>query len=376
MLPLRVAYSAVRAAGLHSIRVPVRSIAGPPPPSIPTPPPPPQAYSRPLAPPRQLAVRQRRRIITGMLTVTSSGLMASAVMTPSPLLPSFFVERRGLLTGVGSSADPTVSLELAATAHCIPHPSKANKPGGTGEDAWFVSRSGSVYGVADGVGGWATWGVDPALYAKALMAAAQKAADAEPSLSPKEVMQRAYDAPTVKKVVGTSTACIAAVRGTTVHVANLGDSGAMLVRDGMVAHRTREQQHSFNCPYQLGTDSNDVPKHADEYVWPGMQRGDVLILGTDGLWDNLFDETIAAEVALYMASRSVAHSGVQVSADLAQRIARRAFEAGKSEKARTPFWTKPGGPRGVGGKLDDITVLVAIAGSSSPPDSPRRDPVP
>jgi len=103
--------------------------------------------------------------------------------------------------------------------------------------------------------------------------------------------------------------------------------------------------------------------------------GDVLILGTDGLWDNVFDDAIAAEVAAHMAARTVSHSGMQLSHDLAHRLARKAFTLGSSANARTPFWTKPGAPReGRGGKLDDITVLVAIAGSASPPDSPRREP--
>ena len=46
----------------------------------------------------------------------------------------------------------------------LPHPDKAYKGG---EDAGFVSEK--LLAVADGVGGWAESGVDPALYSKKLI---------------------------------------------------------------------------------------------------------------------------------------------------------------------------------------------------------------
>ena len=36
------------------------------------------------------------------------------------------------------------------------------------------------------------------------------------------------------------------------YTANLGDSGFLLIRDGEVVHRSVEQQHYFNTPFQLG----------------------------------------------------------------------------------------------------------------------------
>lgn len=35
------------------------------------------------------------------------------------------------------------------------------------------------------------------------------------------------------------------------HTANLGDSGFLVVRGGEVVHRSDEQQHYFNTPFQL-----------------------------------------------------------------------------------------------------------------------------
>lgn len=47
----------------------------------------------------------------------------------------------------------------------IPHPAKAHKGG---EDAYSISEDNTLLTVADGVGGWAEQGVDPAKYSRAL----------------------------------------------------------------------------------------------------------------------------------------------------------------------------------------------------------------
>ena len=53
---------------------------------------------------------------------------------------------------------------------------------------------------------------------------------------------------------GSSTACVVALHKEerTMYTANLGDSGFLLIRDGEVVHRSVEQQHYFNTPFQLG----------------------------------------------------------------------------------------------------------------------------
>jgi hypothetical protein len=46
-------------------------------------------------------------------------------------------------------------------------------------------------------------------------------------------------------------------------------------------------QHAFNFPLQLGTHSRDEPmKDAKQYN-VGVEKGDVVIVGSDGLMDNL-----------------------------------------------------------------------------------------
>jgi len=52
---------------------------------------------------------------------------------------------------------------------------------------------------------------------------------------------------------GSSTACVVVLDRTSrrLFAANLGDSGFVVVRAGVVVHRSNEQQHYFNTPYQL-----------------------------------------------------------------------------------------------------------------------------
>lgn len=63
---------------------------------------------------------------------------------------------------------------------------------------------------------------------------------------------------------GSSTACVLVVNGTTLSASNLGDSGFVLVRDGVASFQCPQQQHNFNFPFQLGSaDSmSDQPQAA------------------------------------------------------------------------------------------------------------------
>jgi len=52
---------------------------------------------------------------------------------------------------------------------------------------------------------------------------------------------------------GSCTACLVALHREekTVYTSNLGDSGYMHIRRGVILHRSEEQQHYFNTPFQL-----------------------------------------------------------------------------------------------------------------------------
>ena len=58
-----------------------------------------------------------------------------------------------------------------------------------------------------------------------------------------------------------------------------------------VAFRSRIQMHDFNTPYQLGTNCTDVPEMGHFYT-VNLCPDDIIILATDGMFDNLFDQDI------------------------------------------------------------------------------------
>ena len=64
---------------------------------------------------------------------------------------------------------------------------------------------------------------------------------------------------------GSATVCILVLEGARLHAANLGDSGFWVLRGRKVVHRSPQQQHAFNWPFQLGSPGSrsDTPSSAD-----------------------------------------------------------------------------------------------------------------
>lgn len=82
----------------------------------------------------------------------------------------------------------------------------------------------------------------------------------EQKLFPTFILQKAYQKVTA---VGSATALVAILNGNELHVANVGDSGFFVIRfkngEPYVPYKSKEQQHSFNIPYQL----SQLPTQAD-----------------------------------------------------------------------------------------------------------------
>lgn len=252
----------------------------------------------------------------------------------------------------------------------VPHPDKAEKGG---DDACLVLEHQGVFGIMDGVGGWADKGVDTATYSSTFakkLAAAVLAGEKDPC----RMITYAH---AETRVRGSSTACVATVSPrdglTLVCIGNLGDGGAIVVRGKKVVFTTAAQQHQFNCPFQLGcpryypeTDSVDDVQRYDVSV----SRGDVLIMGSDGLWDNVFlfevarvcEELLMMEGSAQEIAESVAGKAFTNSKDehydspFAQEAREKGYGVGRSERAEID--------RLVGGKIDDIAVLVVIFDST------------
>jgi protein phosphatase PTC7 len=108
--------------------------------------------------------------------------------------------------------------------------------------------------------------------------------------------------------IGSSTACVVVIHKRILYAANLGDSGYLVYRDGNIVQRSAEQVHAFNTPYQLtllpeNLDLDffikDTPENADLQKLE-LQSGDVVLLATDGLWDNVPDAQLLDVCFLYI----------------------------------------------------------------------------
>ena len=101
-----------------------------------------------------------------------------------------------------------------------------------------------------------------------------------------------------QQIIGSSTACLMMLSHTDLklYTTNIGDSGFLVVRRGEVVHRSHEQQHYFNTPFQLSLPPTELqsqvladrPESADQYEF-SVEDGDVILLATDGLFDNVPD---------------------------------------------------------------------------------------
>jgi protein phosphatase PTC7 len=319
------------------------------------------------------------------------------------------------------------------------------------EDAYFVStvklqdekgekeRDVTYVGVADGVGSWREYGVDPRLFSHKLMeecANILQEASAKPGgggdkfrrmIAPSEIMAQAYERVKVENIIGSTTACVALfdkVRHQ-FHFSNLGDSGLVVLRhidsdvagslkrdktktrsertsDLRVAFVSQQQLHSFNHPYQLGWTGQELEAHETKSFKTAaeacttsihVRRGDIIILATDGLFDNVdvddilnvaleWEQTcgfirsgdIVAREKRWAMGNSLTGISAESIGDLAAQLCIKARENSLS-KEDSPFalLAKENDIMWSGGMPDDCTVIALHVVGRSPDDVMDKD---
>eukprot|EP00007_Cunea_sp_BSH-02190019_P005682 CAMPEP_0174236630 /NCGR_PEP_ID=MMETSP0417-20130205/5704_1 /TAXON_ID=242541 /ORGANISM="Mayorella sp, Strain BSH-02190019" /LENGTH=290 /DNA_ID=CAMNT_0015315301 /DNA_START=486 /DNA_END=1354 /DNA_ORIENTATION=+ len=290
------------------------------------------------------------------------------------------------MNAVVSGSSPSCGPARFSAGVCIaPHPDKLSKGG---EDSFFIAERGHVVGVVDGVGGWAEIGVDPALYAKSWTSVASRLVDHGSLTAAEDVLIQTTFKTNKTRIQGSCTAVVASLHtaeddqisvpiepgasasesDAILQVANLGDSGLLVARPNHLGvyeklYRSVEQTHGFNHPYQAGSRGDD-PTLADVYAFP-VQSGDCLVVGTDGLFDNLYDEEILEVLnENYVAEpglpKPVCHTGGDPSsAEVASRIVARAYASSTEVDGQDrPFAVSAREHCYLyyGGKMDDILV--------------------
>lgn len=297
------------------------------------------------------------------------------------------------------------NFNISTGVYCLPKTEKIPKkdkkctPLCCGEDSFAVTENDYevVLAIADGVGGWRSKGIDPSAFSRTLMyhtGEISKAPSEEFMLDenrPKTLIHDAYwklveDFQSgKKKPFGSSTACVVMINRETgqLKFGNLGDSGFVLLSpvdtvEGLgtkyrIKFKSESQTHRFNMPYQItlappngrlsdtsdltATDvSTDPPKKL------GVESGDIVLVMTDGVLDNIFDDELEEMVSTSVNIHSRKRSPSEVPKLVAQDIAFQARQLSENSQRESPFTVeaRKHGLNHLGGKEDDITVVAAI----------------
>lgn len=329
----------------------------------------------------------------GRLFTKSPRVYGSAVAIPALASSLFWYSTQ-------QKEESTGSWRLACGAYCAPkdlstfaaQEKRVIALDCCGEDSFSIIENNVqvVVGMADGVGSWRQKGIDPSRFSRSLMKhleaiimgksesggifgrwAVSNGSSSPlntPPITASDLMKQAFWRLVrgyqngKEQPFGSSTAVIISLNKAdgALDTANLGDSGFLLIRDGDIILRSESQQHRFNAPYQLvltpeGNASDTCRMAALRSTV--VQAGDILLVATDGLWDNLFEDEILSLLRRYSGDNYVEPY------IMAQHIVRDARQASEDPRRESPFCVeaKKHGFDRLGGKMDDITVVVAVA---------------
>lgn len=238
---------------------------------------------------------------------------------------------------------------LYSGAASLPHPSKVLTGG---EDSHFITHP-RWLGVADGVGKWSMEGTSAGLFAQGLMDNCREMVSTSESNALTDPVDVIIGGAAATQYIGSSTVLVACFDGQVLNVANIGNSGFIIIRDGIIYKRSSPMVHEFNFPVLI--EGGDTPSELMECYSIELDEGDVIVSATDGLFNNLYEQEIASII------RKSLQSGLSPQ-DIAALLAARAQEVGQSKSARTPFADAAHAAGYVGytgGKLDDVTVIVS-----------------
>jgi protein phosphatase PTC7 len=293
-------------------------------------------------------------------------------------------------------------------------------------------RQFTYLGVADGVGSWREYNVDPREFSRRMMDECRNILEEASAnghgfrsvLSPAECMAQAYERVRAANIIGSCTACVAlfdSIRHQ-LHFSNLGDSGIIVLRhidsdvagalkrdrrkkrdernsDLQISFVSQQQLRSFNHPFQLGWTGEEI-KEGEENSFKKardscstsihLRRGDVVIMATDGLFDNVdLDEIcnitlawenrhgfvragdIAAREHRWAMGNSLAMFSHESINELANALAQRARELSVDSQIDSPFaiLAKENDIMWSGGMPDDCTVICLHIIGQDPNDN-------
>jgi len=227
-----------------------------------------------------------------------------------------------------------------------------------GDDAFFVCNDSNSAGIADGVGSWRTKGVQSGKFARSLMTNTRNFMEA--GLNPYDAVSVALSDWNDRSNYGSSTVIVAQQSDDRLYVAQMGDSGLIVIRNNRIVFQSEPQEHLLNTPYQVGA-TGDSWSEALRYSIP-VQSGDTIIMASDGLFSNVFPSHIAEIVSQFPRFAT----DLELIQDMAHFLCDYAYAQSQNPSVWTPIAQRryeaglieARDPQSMGGKPDDIAVVV------------------
>jgi len=178
-----------------------------------------------------------------------------------------------------------------------------------GDDVAFIKQSNDhiLIGLSDGVSGNRHHGLDPYKFAHQLILSCLEERDGiNGSSSMRGLVHRAIRCVEKRSIFGSATLCLLSIdkHSSYLRSLNIGDSGFMLIRQNKLIIRSHPQYHRGSSPFQLSSlpktqsfTSNSTRLYHDkpsdgEYIEHNLEIGDLLLIASDGLFDNLYEDFI------------------------------------------------------------------------------------
>ena len=261
------------------------------------------------------------------------------------------------------------------------------------QDAGYFDENFAL--VNDGVGGWEQLGVDSRFYSAnltELLSVNRRICESEGKI--RKRWKRAYGIMKSRMIEGSTTVLEANYCSKTqvLSVANLGDGKLVIFRENFSkvslstdsstssssksssnssssskrshfgyskVYSSIPQSYSFNFPYQLSSRNDEIFQEGVSAAVIDrikLTKGDIIVMGSDGIWDNLYEKTV-----LKMISKT--RNSPNMSSNVAKHLVKQARLYSNLKHLCSPFcekcveagyWRR----RCLGGKLDDSTVAV------------------
>jgi len=275
------------------------------------------------------------------------------------------------------------SLDMSASYHSLHAQLNLMSEGvaSCGEDSYFVSVKKNMMGIADGVSAWSAYGLGNSGYlAFYLMSCVKAAVERKAVTDTLEMIHESmdtiwnlFDARAVQIPNGSSTITTVKLAEDSItqkpylEYTNLGDCMLMVIRSEkldndiinykMLHYSKRlyafhEHARGVPVPLQLvfypaqGRKTSQEQTEGSDTQRVEVQTDDIIILATDGLWDNLSADETLRIVSSYFANRK---SFVLKTSNHSKEISKKLVEAAYNNNI----------------KPDDITCVVGIVAQRS-----------